>query len=199
MHSAILLSGGLDSTALAYWKKPKHAFTINYGQASAKTEIRVSKKICELLFIKHHIIEIDCSSLGSGDLLLTSPIDTAPSSEWWPYRNQLLVTLSAMKAITMGINELMIGSVISDKFHKDGTSLFYNKLNDLINFQEGELKISAPAINMSSAELIKISGIPSSILFYGHSCHKGNSPCGNCRGCFKYIEVIKILKNEGWE
>ncbi len=30
--TAILLSGGMDSIALAYWKRPELAITINYGQ-----------------------------------------------------------------------------------------------------------------------------------------------------------------------
>lgn len=199
MSKAILLSGGLDSIALTYWKRPDYAFTINYGQAPASAEIQASAATCKTLNIKHILLNVDCSELGSGDLLKKEAIDIAPSTEWWPYRNQLLVTLAAMKAVNMGISEIIVGSVLSDGFHKDGTATFYSLLNNLVCYQEGSINITAPAIELASVDLILKSEIPSEILFYAHSCHKGNLPCCQCRGCYKYIEVIQKLSNAGWE
>jgi 7-cyano-7-deazaguanine synthase len=199
MSKAILMSGGMDSTALVYWKKPEYAITINYGQRPAEAEIRTSKIICDLIGIKHLELNVDCSSLGSGDLANNTSLDLAPSSEWWPYRNQLLVTLASMKAIALGVNELMVASVKSDGFHTDGTLEFYKLIDQLINYQEGHLKVTAPAINLMSHELVILSKIPSEILCYAHSCHTGNIPCGTCRGCRKYISVFKKLKDEKWQ
>src|SRR5882724_5052529 len=105
MSKAILLSGGIDSIALTYWKKQELAITINYGQTPAIAEIQASKAVCDTMGIEHLIIEADCRKLGSGDLVNQKPIDISPSVEWWPYRNQLLVTLASMKAISRGINE----------------------------------------------------------------------------------------------
>lgn len=199
MSKSILLSGGIDSIALAYWKRPEFAFTIDYGQRPAKSEVRVSKVICKKLGIQHIVLEVDCGFLGSGDLSMQKPLSIAPSSEWWPYRNQLLVTLASMKAVTLKVDELMIGSVQSDSFHKDGTREFYNLLNSLLKYQEGSLTVSAPAIDISSMELVIKSRVPSEVLFYAHSCHASNVPCGHCRGCYKYIDVIKNLENANWE
>jgi len=199
MSKAILLSGGIDSIALTYWKRPEFAFTINYGQSPALAELEASKIICEKLNINHLIIDVDCSKLGSGDLLRAKPADIAPSTEWWPYRNQLLVTLASMKAIVLGIDELIVGSVLSDGFHKDGTANFYSLLDNLMQYQEGNLAIIAPAISLTSSELVIKSGISSDLLFYAHSCHTNDIPCGHCRGCNKYIEVIQQLNNAGWE
>jgi 7-cyano-7-deazaguanine synthase len=199
MSKAILLSGGIDSIALTHWKRPEFAITINYGQVPALAEIRASKAVCEVLNIEHIILEIDCSKLGSGDLIKQKPLEIAPSVEWWPYRNQLLVTLACMRAISHGITELMVGSVQSDGFHKDGTGEFYKLLSDLMNYQEGNIIITAPAINMSSTQLVHQSGISPELLYYAHSCHTNNLPCGHCRGCYKYMNVIQTLKDEGWE
>ena len=41
MNTALLLSGGMDSIALAYWKRPDIALTIDYGQAAADAEERL--------------------------------------------------------------------------------------------------------------------------------------------------------------
>jgi len=199
MCKALLLSGGIDSIALAYWKRPQFAFTINYGQSAASAELEASRIVCQKINIKHITIDVDCSKLGSGDLLKKKSIEIAPSTEWWPYRNQLLVTLACMRAIDFNINELMVGSVLTDGFHKDGTANFYDLLNNLMQYQEGNVTVSAPAINLSSVQLVLQSGISSELLFYAHSCHSGNVPCGHCRGCNKYIEVIQQLKNADWE
>lgn len=195
MSKAILLSGGIDSIALAYLHRPAIALTINYGQTPADTEIRVSRKIAEQLQIEHHVLSVDCSALGSGDLINREAIASSPSSEWWPFRNQLLVTLAAMKALSLGITELMTASVKSDGFHKDGTQEFYLLFDQLMSYQEGNLRVTAPAITLTSAELVQQSGVPKELLNWAHSCHKSNIPCGECRGCNKYREVMYQISN----
>lgn len=193
MKSALLLSGGMDSLSLAWWKRPDIAFTINYGQLAADAEIAASAAICNKLGIPHSIIQIDCRSLGSGDMAGSDANRYAPATDWWPYRNQLLVTLTAMKALEFGVNRLWIGTVRSDSSHRDGTKEFIDSLNHLMMMQEGAMVVEAPAIGMSTAELIQLSGIPSGSLAWAHSCHKSNVACGYCRGCNKYFEVYDEL------
>ena len=192
-RKAILLSGGMDSIALAYWLHPEIAITLDYGQKSARAEIAAATHVAKHLDIEHYILHIDCSSLGSGDLVGTKPIGDAPVSEWWPYRNQMLVTLALMKAIQLGVCELMVGSVKTDAQHADGTAAFYEQLSKLVQMQEGSIKVTAPAINMTTVELVKQSGIPENILMYAHSCHTSNHPCGRCHGCTKYMYVKEQL------
>src|SRR6185295_7954095 len=111
MNEAILLSGGMDSVALVVWKRPSISITIDYGQLSAAGEIRAARKVSEILGIKHHVVTADCRALGSGDLAGNAALPEAPVSEWWPFRNQLLVTLGAMKAIALKATTLICGSV----------------------------------------------------------------------------------------
>ncbi len=190
----LLLSGGIDSAALAFWKKPSAAFTIDYGQVSAAGEIRASSQIAKELGIHHEVIRVDCHSLGSGDLAATPAHPEAPASEWWPYRNQLLITLAAMKAISIGANRLIVGTVKTDSFHADGTSLFYEHLDRLLSIQEGSLRVETPAIHITSAELVRQSGIPAPIIGWTHSCHKSPYSCGSCRGCWKHQSVLHELE-----
>lgn len=192
-NSGILLSGGMDSICLAYWKKPKYAFTINYGQKSAKSEIQAASQISKALGIEHHIISINCSKLGSGDLSNSAPLEIAPISEWWPYRNQLLITFACMKGVALKINKLYVGSVLTDGAHIDGTKEFYSNISKLIELQEGNISISVPAIDISTTDLIKKSQIPYSLLLWAHSCHTSNEPCMNCNGCKKYLYILQQL------
>lgn len=193
MAKAILLSGGIDSACIAFWKKPELAININYGQKSSTAERNASKSIAKALNIKFETIDIDCSTIGSGDLVTQKPSILAPVTEWWPYRNQLLITLASTLAINFDVNELMIGAVSSDKTHRDGTIKFFELINSLMEYQEGRIRISAPGIEMSSIELIKRTQIPTSILGWTHSCHVGNYPCGICNGCKKHFSIKEQL------
>lgn len=188
--TAVLLSGGMDSIAIAYWKKPDIAITIDYGQKCAEAEIQTSSYIANRLGIEHHVLRIDCSSLGSGTLTDNGQIDGAPSEEWWPYRNQLLVTLACMKCIQMGVNTLYVGSVKQDgDRHKDGTKQFYELLSNLTEYQEGNIKIEMPAAEFDTIDLIKESQVPMSLLLHSHSCHTSNKPCRKCSGCYKNYSI----------
>lgn len=187
--TGILLSGGIDSAALAFWKRPDIAININYGQRSAIAERQASLSIAKELNIPLQTIDIDCSSLGSGDLSNNHAIEIAPVSEWWPYRNQLLITLASMRAVSVGIKELMIGAVVTDKRHLDGTEDFFKLMNLTTNYQEGHLEITVPGITMDTLQLIKTANVPNSILGWTHSCHTGNLPCGQCNGCNKHLFV----------
>lgn len=193
MKKAILLSGGIDSVALCYWQRPDIAITIDYGQLPATAEIDASRKVCKELHIQHEVVTADYRHLGSGDLAGAESLGMSPSREWWPYRNQLLATIAAMKGIELGVGDLIFGTVNSDSFHADGTPAFYTMLNALLKLQEGGLTVSVPSISMSSVELVKASGIPSSLLCWSHSCHVSNVACGNCRGCFKHQSVMHEL------
>ena len=196
MKSALLLSGGIDSIAIAYWKRPALAVTIDYGQLPFEGELRAAKAVAESLQIPHEIIRVDCSSLGAGDLCNGLQLEASPVSEWWPYRNQLLITLAAMKVIQYGVNELLIGTVATDNIHADGQPQFVEQISQLMAFQEGGLKIAAPALALDSVELVKASAIPASLLFHAHSCHKAAVACGECRGCHKYRSVMYSLFHE---
>lgn len=196
MKRALLLSGGMDSLALAWWKRPAVAITVNYGQLAADAEIAASSAICRELGIDHHIVTVDCRSLGSGDMAGAQADAHAPATDWWPYRNQMLVTLAAMKAISLGVQTMYLGTVKSDGAHQDGTVEFIDAISRLMALQEGAMTIEAPAIELSTAELIKIAGLPTNMLAWAHSCHKANVVCGNCRGCNKYFEVWDEIGHE---
>jgi len=196
MTDAVLLSGGLDSVALAAWLRPPIAITCNYGQLAFEGEARAAKQVSTELGIEHHIIEVDCRDLGSGDLagVIASPV--APAPEWWPFRNQLIITLAAMLAIRLGISKLMLGTVKSDGFHIDGSKSFMNAVDQLCRMQEGEISVTAPAIEKTSVELIREGGVDWPLLAWAHSCHTAPWACGNCRGCCKHRLVMQELGYE---
>lgn len=199
MTDALLLSGGIDSIALLYWLQPQLAISIDYGQIPAEGEIAASRAVCEHTNTKHYVISADCSAVGCGtmsgksipflksDLALDRP-------EWWPYRNQLIVTLAAAYLVPQRVSRLLIGTVREDEAHGDGTAAFIQAMNTTLLAQEGCMTFDAPAINLSSEELVLESGVPLSLLAWSHSCHIANIACGLCRGCVKAEQVLDAVR-----
>ena len=194
----LLLSGGMDSIALAYWRRPEIAITVDYGQAAAEAELAASAQVANELGIRHETISVDCSSLGSGDMAGTSALGVAPAPEWWPFRNQLLLTLAGMRSVALGVTELMVGSVASDGIHADGRPGFYAAADALMRMQEGGIRVTAPAIHLTTVELIRLARVPASLMGWAHSCHVGPLACGSCRGCVKHYEVTEQLTGDAY-
>lgn len=190
---ALLLSGGMDSIAIACWARPEMAVTIDYGQAPAPAEIRAASAVAAELGIDHFVVRADMSALGSGDLAGSAALDIAPVREWWPFRNQMLVTIAAMKVLPLGAKKLLIGCLATDGAHADGTADFVQSLNNLLQLQEGGMSLEAPAIQLNAVELVQRSGVPMEILAWAHSCHVGEYACGYCRGCRKHFETTQAL------
>lgn len=190
---ALLLSGGMDSTALAWGLRPELSLTIDYGQLAAPAEIRAAAAVCEAVGSRHRVIRVDCSGLGSGDMAGTTPATEAPVSEWWPFRNQLIITLGAAAAIQVGISVLTIGSVAGDASHVDGRREFLDAMNDLLRMQEGGLTLEAPALAETTVTLCRRVSVPIEVLAWSHSCHVAEWACGRCRGCRKHRECMREL------
>lgn len=191
----LLLSGGLDSSALACLRRPDICLTIDYGQSSARGELHSARTVAARLGLRWESLTIDCLSIGSGELAGEPSISASPSPEWWPYRNQLLVTLAAAWGLRNDVSTVIVGSVKSDAFHVDGSHVFYEKLNELVRMQEGDVSVRVPAIDKRTAELLRESGLSRGVAAWTHSCHTGSLACGACRGCFKRSEVLGEM---GW-
>lgn len=201
--SLLLISGGLDSVALAHWMRPAAALTVDYGQVTFEAELAASQVVCRRLNLRHVVVQAKSEGLGTGLMAGKQNQKSwtmAPTEEWWPYRNQLLVTVAASVALRDGLQSVMIGTVASDRRHRDGTSRFVKAMDNLLKMQEGGIRLVAPALKLSSFELVKRSGAPMSLLAWAHSCHRGNVACGHCPGCRKHLstraQMSKIHKNQ---
>jgi 7-cyano-7-deazaguanine synthase len=193
MKRALLLSGGMDSVCLAYWLRPEVTVTVDYGQRPAAGELRAAKAVAAEINSEHLEIHVDLRPLGSGDLAGTPALSIGTAPEWWPYRNQMLLTLAAMKVIALDVRVLLIGALLTDGFHSDGRADFVEAMSRVLQLQEGGLRVEAPAITMTAAELVARSEIPAEILAWAHSCHVSEFACGSCRGCVKHYETFEAL------
>src|SRR5262249_25608827 len=117
-----------------------------------------------------------------------------PTPEWWPFRNQLLVTIAAAKALHLTVGTLLIGTVRTDARHRDGSKRFVALMDAACKMQEGHVRLRAPAIEMSSIHLVRRAKLPRTLLGWTHSCHVGNVACGQCPGCLKHSAIMNSLR-----
>ncbi len=192
--AVLLLSGGIDSTALAAVFRPALCLAINYGQRSAIGELRAAAAICRALHLRLKTLRLDLGGLGGGLLKDEKVMPGAPSPEWWPYRNQFLVTAAASVALGESLSQVLVGTVAEDGVrHLDGRAEFYEALDRLVSMQEGGVRVNVPAIDQTSVELVHRSGLSEDVLAWTISCHRASFPCGDCPGCWKRGRVLSEL------
>jgi 7-cyano-7-deazaguanine synthase len=191
----LLFSGGLDSTALAHWLQPDRLLFVDYGQTSAQGELRAANKIAQELGIPFEARSADCSAFGAGDMV-GGPSLSDTASEFWPYRNQLLITLAAMAFAESDPLSIIIGTVKSDEIHPDGRSTFLSAIQSVLAAQ-ANTTVEAPAKHLTPLELQLRARVPISILAWAFSCHRTSDACGQCRGCTKHFETLVQLADSG--
>ncbi|MFN4249835.1 7-cyano-7-deazaguanine synthase [Deinococcus sp.] len=186
--AVLLISGGMDSVALAYWKRPAAALIVNYGQKPFQRELDVSRYVCQDL-------KIPLYQQTVLPLPAARPVDSPEghSSDWVPFRNQLLITLGASLSIQFGLEAVMIGTVQTDRKFADGSPSFLAAMMALLQTQEGQLRLLAPASSLSTLELFEISGTPREVFNGVYSCTYAEQPCQRCSSCVKYAEVMASL------
>lgn len=193
---ALLFSGGIDSTALAWSLKPEKLLFMDYGQVAAEGELRAAKSIAKALELDLDVRPIPMGRFGQGLLAGgTTVSETVP--EFWPYRNQALITFAAMAYADLPLSSIIIGTVSGDGCrHADGRVEFIETMDRLLDVQGGP-RLEAPALRMTSEELVEESNVPMSVLGWTFSCHTGEWACGLCAGCVKHAQIMQALEDEG--
>lgn len=187
---ALLLSGGLDSSAIAWQERPDLCVTIDYGQRAAKGERTAASALCKAMRLKHRILTVDLSVFGTGAMVGRRASKDAVSPEFWPYRNQMLLTLAAMLLQPKGLSEILIGAVSTD-VHADGRPPFLRAIDRVMRIQEGKVRVRAPGSSLNSTMLLRRSGFPYRLVGLTFSCHLHDYACGQCNGCKKHRDVVR--------
>lgn len=191
----LLFSGGIDSTALAWSLKPEKLLFIDYGQVAAEGELRAATSIATALRLDLDVRSISMRQLGQGSLAGRKATSKS-FPEFWPYRNQALITFAAMAFADLQLSSIIVGTVSGDeRRHADGRAEFIDAMNRLLYVQGGP-RLEAPAIRTTSEQLVAESNVPISVLGWTFSCHTGQWACGTCAGCMKHAEIMQAFDDE---
>lgn len=200
MKAVVLLSGGLDSTTVAYLAKRSgyeiYALTIRYGQRHER-ELEAARAICaELDAREHRVVSIDFGNWGSSltgddELPTDGNADGIPST-WVPMRNLIFLGIASGYAEVVGADAIYIGvSQVDYSGYPDCRAEFiaaYQRAADLASKQFVEEGISipviAPLMHLSKVGTIKLGlslGVDYNLTW---SCYAGgDEPCGVCDSC----------------
>ena len=198
----IVLSGGADSSTLAYWAKSKgyeiYPISFNYGQIASK-ETKNAKVIAGKLGVKIKVINV--SSLkqifkGSTVLVDRSMIMPAQfeSKVIVPFRNAIFLSIAVAYAISIGSIKLMYGAHKSDEpFYPDCRKEFVDAFQNVAKIGTAiDMTIENPFYKFSKAEIIRIGTtlrVPYKLTW---SCYlDGEYHCGDCESCVNRKNAFK--------
>jgi 7-cyano-7-deazaguanine synthase len=197
MH-CVLLSGGLDSTTLAAWiaanhpGEPVEAYTFLYGQKHA-VELEAARAVAAAYGLTHHAIEltpIRGSALTEAGIPLPEGRDLASAAGVAPTyvaaRNLLFLARMAAVQDASGPGVLWLGVHHDDHTgYPDCRPEFVEAVDQAVRLgTRHELRVRAPFVHWSKAEIIRWGlehGVPYELT---HSCYQGRRPaCGVCDTC----------------
>ncbi len=186
----LLFSGGIDSTCIAWLERPDRLAFVDYGQIPAKGELRACRSIADALDLPLDVHTADLRSFGGG--LMAGGAAEGAAPEFWPFRNQMLITLAAMYYAQRGAVEITVGTVRTDRQHPDGRARFLRAMRGVLRTQ-APIELRAPAAAEQTLALARRSNAPHSLLGWTFSCHTGEWACGQCGGCRKHAAVKAAL------
>jgi len=198
----VVLSGGPDSTVVAYWAK-KQGYGINcisfkYGQIAEKEtkqaaliakKLNAPIKVIDLSSLKE--IFIGVTSLCDRNIALTSAFSQPILV---PFRNAIFLSIAVSYATAIGAGKIFYGAHGSDaKFYPDCREEFYKSFEKTAQLgTERKLQIEAPFINVQKSELIRIGAALSVPFQLTWSCYLDQEKhCGKCESCMNRKNAFK--------
>lgn len=198
MKTAIVFSGGLDSTVLSYMLAEKGTIsllTFNYGQIHA-TEIHAARTIAHILGAEHEIIDISgIKSLLKGSSLTDSRIPVpmkaydkeTMSLTVVPNRNAIMLSIAWGFATSNGYDAVACGVHTGDHYiYPDCRPEFLKSIHETLKLatESPNMELLTPFYNKTKAEIVKIGhnlDVPFDLTW---SCYQGGKiHCGECGTC----------------
>ena len=210
--AVILASGGLDSTVTAALAREEGYeplwLTIDYGQRHMIEVVRARQVAAAMRVAKHTVLSVDLRTIGGSALTsaLAVPKDRHGRERsrgipvtYVPGRNLIFLSLAAAYAETEGTSAIFFGANVMDySGYPDCRPEFIRAFEVAANTgtkagaEGGTLRVHAPLLEMSKAEIIRIGVRLGAPLHLTHSCYDpvGDQACGRCDSC--------VIRREGF-
>lgn len=190
----LTLSGGIDSTVLAYWlvKKRKRpvCIYIDYGTKSREAELRCATQTATLLGLQLRVVPFPFYTQNTNAYILGNTTDAENGSMFWlEGRNAIICMMMAVLAKEYDVNEIYIGVNASDSRgdYIDTDDRFVASINSTIACScRHKVKVVAPWLdkNMSKVDVIALGEKYGLDWKQTHSCSSStHTPCCDYYGC----------------
>jgi 7-cyano-7-deazaguanine synthase len=211
MKAVCLLSGGMDSSTLAYVAKSRGydilALHLNYGQRTERKEQKSAKKIATLLNAEAYVeINLDyfskfgASSLTDDKIAVEEfdPEQARMPNTYVPFRNANLLSIATSFAEAKGADAIFIGVQSLDySGYPDCRPQFieaFQRVIDLGTKDTTRITLCTPFINMTKTDILH-EGIRLGVPYeYTWSCYRNEEKaCGTCGSCHFRKEAFATL------
>lgn len=211
MKAVCLLSGGMDSSTLAYLAKSEGydicALHLNYGQRTQGKELACARKIASLLGAVD-FIAIDVgyfSQFGASSLTDTrmnveefDPARAHMPNTYVPFRNANLLSIATSCAEARGADAIYIGVQSLDySGYPDCRPQFieaFQRVIDLGTKDTTHIILKTPFIHMTKTDILRVGmklGVPYE---YTWSCYRNEQKaCGTCGSCHFRQEAFAAI------
>lgn len=190
----VVLSGGIDSTTVAYWAREQgykvHAITFKYGQIATR-EVEHATRIAQKLGVPIKIIDLSTLKEIFAGVTVLCDKTLHMTSEFnplliVPFRNAIFLSIAVAYAVSINANKIFYGAQGSDvPFYPDCRREFYKAFENAASLgTDRKIIIEAPFNSVTKSEIIKIGtklGVPYNLTW---SCYlNGPHHCGKCESC----------------
>jgi len=211
MRDICLLSGGMDSSTLAYLAKSDGyeiaALHLNYGQRTERKERDCAKKIAQLLDAQD-FVEVDVSyftKFGASSLtdreIDVEDYDSTRAhmpNTYVPFRNSNLLSIATSFAEAKQADAIYMGVQSLDySGYPDCRPQFmkaFQKVIDLGTKDTTHISLKTPFIKMTKTDILKVGmklGVPYE---YTWSCYRNETKaCGTCGSCHYRREAFAAI------
>jgi 7-cyano-7-deazaguanine synthase len=205
-RAVVLLSGGLDSTTVLAIAREQgyacHTLAFRYGQRHA-VELRAAERVADALgAVEHRVCEVDLRWIGGSALTSSAAVpkdrdvgalgDDIPIT-YVPARNALFLCFALAWAEVLGARDLFAGmNALDYSGYPDCRPEFLNAFEQMARLgtragaQGAEIRVHAPLIRMTKAEIVR-EGVRLGIDYaITHSCYDpaaDGAACGRCDSC----------------
>ena len=205
-RAVVLCSGGLDSTVAAAEARAAgyelYLLSVNYGQRHAVELARMPEIAAALGAARHLVVAVDLRAFGGSALTDAMPVPKDRPGEvigagipptYVPARNTILLALALAWAETLGAEAIYFGANVLDySGYPDCRPEFLETFETLVQrgtkagAEGGRIRVVAPLLRMTKADIIRRGGALKAPLQLTHSCYDPDGQgraCGRCDSC----------------
>lgn len=205
----VIVSGGMDSiTLLHLLVQAGHqleALSFDYGQRHKK-ELRFAKKNCDMLGIKHQVVNLtsitplisNSSLTGTDDVPDGHYTDESMKITVVPNRNMIMLSVAIGYAENLGFEQVAIGNHSGDHaIYPDCRTEFVTALSEAAQLGTyNHIRLLPVFTDITKSDIAAIGNAIGVDYDLTWSCYKGgDTHCGTCGTCVERLEALDEAKD----
>lgn len=213
MKAVAIVSGGLDSTVLAYQlnalQLELNILSFDYGQKHVK-ELEMAAQTARDLKATHEIVSLQNITRLISNSALTNPEAEVPEGHYAaanmaatvvPNRNAIMLSIAFGWAVNIQADLVAIGVHSGDHPIYPDCRPNFIKMFDLMEdfategYARGGLHLLAPFVSITKADIVRLGGKLEVPFEKTWSCYQGGKVhCGRCGTCVERKEAFRLAE-----